>query len=414
MIQDLYFDIDGCLRIRREKGYDTPIRHPEGLLKAEHTFKSGYVLAGAFTLENEGKTVEICVDLLHLTEPWSVQRWIVGADGMCQQPREIVLAIEKPIGSRYLISPCLIKSLQKRSNDLEIHSILLMLCGREAAANYLKSFVATHSTNPSAPCRLVVIFNHNFSRNCKALFDFYSDRFPDIDFVLPCVAPNHPNYYSYPFGSFQFHGLIVGYLQDRLRTACSIVKSYLFIQDDLLLHPRITAQFMNELLESEYAAWFPSNYKYNLDWNEWCWADRIRNAFTRQRDYQIGNGFEGLSSVVSTQELRHGVSDCFGLRATLAPEFVYRLSPMVAANLFPELAIPTALFNTVSSAGMRMLIQPGTLLWQEQRALVNDPDFIKLFLSSDAAFLHPVKIASSGLTTLQLMRDSMNSNLKAQ
>ena len=407
MIQHLYFDTDGCLQVRGQNGFSTHIRHPEGLLKSGHSFEGGHLLAGAFTIEVEGNTIEIGVDFLRLTEPWKIQRWTVGADGMCGQPRDLVLAVERPIGPGYLISPCLIEALQKRSNDLEIYSVLRMLCGREAAENYLKSYIATNRPDVGAPCRLVIIFNHNFSRNCRALYDFYSDRFPDIDFVLPCVAPKHPNYYSYPFGSFQFHGLIAGYLQDRLRTASSTVQTYVFIQDDVLLHPRITGRSIADLLEDEYAAWFPFDYRYKLDWNEWPWAERVRNAFGKQRDHQTGSGFEGLLSVVSAQDLRHGVSDCFALRASIAPEFAYRLSPMVAANLFAEVAIPTALFNTVSSAGLKMLIQPGTLLWQEQRSLVTDPQFIKLFLSSEAAFLHPVKIASSGSVTLQLLRDAM-------
>ena len=105
------------------------------------------------------------------------------------------------------------------------------------------------------------------------------------------------------------------------------------------------------------------------------------------------------------QHLRHGVSDCFALRSSLVPEFIDNLAPLVAANLFPELAIPTALFNSASATGLSVVVKAGTLLWQEQRARIYDPAFINAFLESDSAFLHPVKIGDGNHAVLQRVRD---------
>jgi hypothetical protein len=102
--------------------------------------------------------------------------------------------------------------------------------------------------------------------------------------------------------------------------------------------------------------------------------------------------------------LQHGVSDCFALRAELVPDFLDRLGPLVAANVFPEVSIPTALFAAVRAAGLSMAIRPGRFLWGADRRLARDPAYIADFLASDAALLHPLKIASGDETILRMIR----------
>jgi hypothetical protein len=406
----LWFDPDGFLFVQGQDGKQIRIYHSDGPIRTQQILSSGRILAGCFLGDVGDGETGIYVDFISFTQQWIVQRWNVDSEGKCHTFIESELTRRRPIGSTYVISPDLIQLIKKQFNDFEIYSVLRMLIGIEKASEYLDSFIAAHNHDTSAPCRLVVIFNHNFSRNCKILYDFYSDQFPDIDFVMPCAAPNHQNYYSYPFGSFQFHGLIHGYLQDRIRTGHSNAVSYLFIQDDVLLHPRLNSVTVNKMLSDKCGAWFPFDARYTLEKDNWLWSLRIRNAFNKQRDPQVGNGFEGLQSTLSQQNLWHGVSDCFGIHSALVAEFINRLAPLVASNLFPELAIPTALFNSAEAMDMRVIKKEGTFLWQEQRKQVHDLSFIENFLASDSAFLHPVKIGGGDVTVLQAVKKWSHGN----
>ena len=391
----LRFNSEGNLVLERPDGRCALVRHPDGLLGASGITHGDRCLVGAFALDDGSDAGRVYVDLLDFGQPSRVQRWTVGGDDVCTQPCDFELTMEQPIGPSYIISPMFMKAAQKRLNDLQIYTLLLMLRGRAAAAAYLQEWIAVHRTHTGAPCKLVVIFNHHFIRNCNTLHDFYVDRFPDIDFVLPCVAPTHPNYYAYSFGSYQFHGLITSYLRDQQQAGRSTVQNYLIIQDDVLLHPKLTAHSVAELLSGDHGGWFPVDNSYDVNSREWLWAQRIANTLDNQRDALVGNGFEGLNSVVSKRRMRQGISDCFALRAPLIPEFLDRLSPMVAANLFPEVALPTALYGAVLASGMKIAVRPGILLWGKDRSKVNDPSYIEAFISSDAAFLHPVKIAAN-------------------
>lgn len=346
------------------------------------------------------------VETLDLSEPVRSQRWAVGEDGSCADPVEHELGTQPPGAGPYLLNPWLVDLVRPRLNDFQIYTLLCQLSGREAASRYLDGCAAEHRSTAESGCQLVVLFNHHYARNCRALHDFYVERFPEIDFVLPCAAPRHPNYHAYPFGSYQFHGLVQGYLRDRLRKTPAQTRAYMFIQDDVLLHPRLSATSVLDLLSHDRGGLFPFDYPYTLQENRWAWSERVLNALDRQRDKLTGNGFEGLFPAITKRRLHHGVSDCFAVRSDLVPEFVERLAPMVAANLFPEVAIPTALFSTVRRAGLSMAIQPGSLLWGADREKVRDAGYIKEFLASEAAFLHPLKIAKTDSEILQLVQSS--------
>jgi hypothetical protein len=346
------------------------------------------------------------MDLIDLQAQGTAHRCTVQLDGSCTDLVEQELGSFPLKAGPYVHNPKLVEVVRSRLNDLQIYTILSRLVGREAGALYLDKLAADHRPADVSGCQLVVIFNHHYARNCRAIYDFYALRFPSIDFVLPCAAPRNPNYYAYPFGSYQFHGLVHGYLSDRLRIGGLQPRAFLFIQDDVLLHPRLSASSVLSLLSQDFASMFPFNMPYTLKERSWAWSQRVGNTFSQQRDSLTGNGFEGLFPALSSRNLYHGVSDCFALRADVVPDFVERLAPMVAANLFPEVAIPTSLYSATRRARSKVAVQPGWLLWGASREKVRDPAYIQEFLASDAAFLHPLKIAQMDTKTLTLVKSA--------
>jgi|LakMenEpi03Aug12_release.lakeMendotaPanAssembly.Ray.scaffolds.fasta_scaffold152905_2 hypothetical protein len=397
--QRLAFDADGRLVLELTDGSTVAVMHPTGPVRADAAVDGTRWLVGGCS-DSSG---EPRIDLVDFGDPATLERWTVGADGVCREPQDVDVA-SLPAVPGYLLNPHLFAAARPRLNDFQIYSLLRLTAGAAAAAAYLDGCAAEHGPVVPAGCRLVVLFNHHYARNCRPIHDLYRRRFPNIDFVMPCVAPRHPQYHAYPFGSYQFHGLVHGYLSDRRRAAPDGPKAYLFIQDDVLLHPRLSAAAILALLADGHGGLFPVNHPYSLAATEWPWTARVANALERQQDPLCGNGFEGLTPGVLPGRLQHGVSDCFALRAELVPDFLDRLGPLVAANVFPEVSIPTALFAAVRAAGLSMAIRPGRFLWGADRRLARDPAYIADFLASDAALLHPLKIASGDETILRMIR----------
>ena len=403
MMPRLVFDATGALMLERADGGRFPVVHSAGPLG---TLDGTRLLLGGGVVPATGDMgPRVFVDLVDLAQPATVARYVVAGDGRCGHSHELELAAY-PATDAYLLNPQFVAAARQRLNDCQIHAFLRLAAGDVVAAAYLDGLAADHGPDGAAGCRLVVLFNHHYARNCRPIHDFYRRRFPDVDFVMPCVAPRHPRYFAYPFGSYQFHGLVHGYLRDRLQIDSTGPQAYLFIQDDVLLHPRLSAGTVLDLLSGEHGGMFPVNHPYSLEAVAWPWTARVANSLRKPMDPLVGNGFEGLTPAVSLQRLHHGVSDCFALRADLVPAFLDQLGPLVAANVFPEVAIPTSLFTAVRMAGLSVAVQPGRFLWGADRDKVRDPAFIAEFLASDAAFVHPLKIATGDEAILRLLRDA--------
>jgi hypothetical protein len=402
------FDAAGLLQLQRADGGRATVCMAGEAMGIHPVLSGRYAVAGGFVAPPLGAAqgARVGVDLIDLLAPGVSHRCTVQPDGNCTDLVEHELGLDSPGAGSYVVNPRLAEVLRGNLNDFQIYTVLSRLVGPEAGTRYLDSFAADHLAAGASDCQLVVLFNHHYARNCRAIHDFYVQRFPCIDFVLPCAAPRRPHYYAYPFGSYQFHGLVHGYLSDQLRLGGSPPHAYLFIQDDVLLHPRLSAASMRALLSQDCAGMFPFKMPYALEERAWAWSARIRNTFLQQRDNLTGNGFEGLHPALSTRQLHHGVSDCFALRADIVPEFLERLAPMLAANLFPEVAIPTALYSATRRANLTVAVQPGRLLWGASRAKVRDPDYIRDFLASEAAFLHPLKVAQMDAQTLHLIHST--------
>lgn len=88
---------------------------------------------------------------------------------------------------------------------------------------------------------LVIIFNHKYNNNIPIIYDIYRKRFEDIVFVVPFYRDEEMDNKMYEIigvydSSYSFEGYIA---QAYYRLKEHNSKSYLFIGDDLVLHPRI-------------------------------------------------------------------------------------------------------------------------------------------------------------------------------
>jgi hypothetical protein len=404
----LVCDESGTLTLERPDGSRIDIVDPDAgddRLRRDAVVGGRLHWAGGTTIA-EGDQAAALLDFVDLGFPGQIDRWTIGPDGRCLGKTTLAVAELPPPEGERLENDHFLAAARGRLNDLQIHALLLHMSGREAAAAFLAACAADHAPRPGGRgCRLVVLFNHHYARNCRGIHDFYRERFPDIDFLLPCVAPDHPHYFAYPFGSYQFHGLVHGYLRDQLRSAAGPAAAYLFIQDDVLLHPGVTSARILAGVDGGHAAVFHAALPYRFDRPEdrWAWAERVRNSIQQQASPLFGNGFEGLVPAVPLGRLYHGQSDCFAIRGELVSGFLDILAPMVAANVFPEVAIPTALFNAAQQAGCQVLLWPGRFLWNQDRRLVDDPAYIADFVASGDMFVHPVKIAHGQIDFARLL-----------
>lgn len=412
----LAFDATEHLVVIRDDGTQVRVTNPFAANEPDPLIRADSLLDGRFRLVGgrveagpEVGTPRISIDFHALHGGWVVHRWQIAADGGYLGQQAVELAAGPPPSGECLVNERFVAAMQERFNDQQVHDFLRLACGRPAAAEFLEGLAAEHAAaadDAEAGCRLVVIFNHHFARNCRPIHALYERRFPAIDFVLPGAVPTHANYHGFPFGSYQFHGLVHGYLAARERRdghrGC---RAYLFIQDDVLLHPSVTADTVLRLLGDVHGGLFPACNPFTGD-GTWIWTQRIRNSVETQADSLVGNGFEGLAPAVPLRQLFFGVSDCFALASDVAGEFTALLAPLVAANVFPEAAIPTALFHAGSRAAKPITVRGGTYVHHREREKLRDPKFLDAFLASDSLFLHPVKLARATTDLARLVTSS--------
>lgn len=86
--------------------------------------------------------------------------------------------------------------------------------------------------------QMVFVFNHKYERNIEKLAAIYGDRFPDIRYIMPFYRGTRPDVIRVDESSARFQGFFA-------QAAKSLVDSrfshYVFIADDLMLHPQLNA-----------------------------------------------------------------------------------------------------------------------------------------------------------------------------
>ncbi len=83
---------------------------------------------------------------------------------------------------------------------------------------------------------LVIIFNHRYDGNLAVLEELYRGRFSDIYFLVPFYDGDHPNVIPVYENSYQYQGYIAQGFRSYFKET---FEHYLFVADDLLLHPDI-------------------------------------------------------------------------------------------------------------------------------------------------------------------------------
>src|SRR6476620_3999100 len=83
---------------------------------------------------------------------------------------------------------------------------------------------------------LVIVFNHRYDKNIPLLDSIYEDRFSNIYYLVPFYDGDKENVIPVYESSFQFQGYMAQGFKHYFREE---YEHYLFVADDLLLHPAI-------------------------------------------------------------------------------------------------------------------------------------------------------------------------------
>jgi|SRR5665213_1797238 len=250
-------------------------------------------------------------------------------------------------------------------------------------------------------------------QNREVLQSLYGDRFDAIAFVVnhSCATDKHyTNIISYwepaPLGAdnrclcgnpfYGDHSIGVHTFHPRLQYVADNAEDYefvLFVEDDCVLSPRVTANRVQELC-ANYDAVLPGIWLCNPTDSSWVWNRRVERYSNR----------EGVKKYFDAARLREhwrnfsgapfppqpgvpmfaGFADFFILRVSLLRQIIADLQAL--EQVWHEIAIPTAILHHTSRIGLA----EGIALWGDDR---NRPlnELIAMLRSVD--WLHPVKLS---------------------
>lgn len=143
---------------------------------------------------------------------------------------------------------------------------------------------------------LCIVFNHPFPDNIDLLEKIYRHRFPDIRYLIPFHRdPNNPDVIPVYRGSYVHQGFATDasfYLRE---VECS---HYVFLQDDVLLNPRLTANNILSRLEVGPAEGFINQMSsVKLDAGGWHWILGILWKLFYPRNQLSGTGVDSIDTI---------------------------------------------------------------------------------------------------------------------
>jgi len=354
------------------------------------------------------------LDFISLHSVGDIRRWRLTEDGVYVD-QQFTTPLKYDCDDVHIVQVIsfIIQKLRPTYNDLNIHSLIYFVYGEKAAHDYMDNFCPTTSglkrlkqywrssffhrkiatPLPRRKIQLCVIFNHNYARNIPAIHHNLSQKFSQIDYLLPSAAPAHRNCYAYPVGSYQYHLFISLHIDTMLKTRRFDQNDiFMFLHDDVLIRHDINEANIDRVLGMTEADTLFSYYT-DLPQNHgdgWSWNQRVNIAINENRAAVGGNGFEGSRLIINDDILKRGLGDVFVIKGRAMVVFNYLLSQYCAGNVFPEVAVPTCIYATAKLLGGR--ISPFKLLdlW-ENRSAVKDKSFMHKFQNGDAHFLHPFK-----------------------
>lgn len=301
-----------------------------------------------------------------------------------------------------------------------------------------------------------VLFNHPFSKNIPILREVYRERFDDVIFVQPLEKSNDVDVFTSYRGPFCFHGMIVDVARTLLEKRSDY---YLFIHDDVFLNPLYDAENLFECLgipgngafipavcpiEGDVTSWgwtssvlwklfYPKNKlsgsgierplqffpdgnkmreeimkKYQFKFSDVTYDRNValpesiifgQNPYSITTERMILDGlFEKAKNSNSTSlpfPFFRGMSDFFAVDAETLEKIIPLLGVMAAAQLFVEVAIPTALI--VAANRVKRSIEVGLKVdwrWGTERDAL-DFESMAMRFHEDLLFVHPVKLSKN-------------------
>ena len=179
---------------------------------------------------------------------------------------------------------------------------------------------------------LVIIFNHRYDKNIAVLERLYRDRFPDIYYLVPFYDGDHPGVIPVYQNSYQYQGYIAQGFRSYFDDA---FEHYLFIADDLLLHPAIDASnYKKHFGLAPDASFIPEPFEaHDLHNNETLWFETYRrkgaNKFYWWRLIDLARYRHGVEGLENSAEM----PTCEEAK-TLLEAHGYKVQPLKFTNLY--------------------------------------------------------------------------------
>jgi hypothetical protein len=280
--------------------------------------------------------------------------------------------------------------------------------------------------------KLVILFNHPHIKNIDTLDNIYRNRYGDIDYVVPMISCSKKNIITSYRGSYSFHGMILDYLLCKEHEILSNPSGFMiFCQDDVLINPKLDLNFFEKNILSRYGGFITPISNFFTE--KWIWSERVYNKFLNGDNPSLGHGllnfcsylpnpekirtnflenkidvFNNLDNFTSESKsivekynipLVKGLSDFFIIKNSHIPFFLNYLKVFTALDIFPEVAIPTALAGSVNNLYSNYINNDfqSRILWGDHRNKAYDPSYVNNFFSStNSIYLHPCKFSLLG------------------
>ena len=157
-----------------------------------------------------------------------------------------------------------------------------------------------------------VLFNHPYPDNIPILREIFSPRYRDLVFTQPLVRSQDPDVFTTYRGSYTFHGQIAD-IADQLLTRGS--EYYIFVQDDVLLNPRFNDRELVERLGvAADGGFIPEVAPLGGQLSWWPWAFRTIWQTYYPMNNLAGSGVENLMGLLPDgSALRSRLSKQYGL-----------------------------------------------------------------------------------------------------
>lgn len=244
---------------------------------------------------------------------------------------------------------------------------------------------------------LVLLFNYaSCLTNLSFLLKLYKKHFKHI--IVYSDLPKTTEEGSYE--DVNYVNIREGYFTQRallhfITTYNSLISEcdgVFYTMDDNIINVRLLPFFMDStsVLYSPCMKYTPVDQRRDWWWTIICNGDYGNHAISRIKSDETLSNFDEYAS---------GFSDYFYMpsKAWLNTKFKYLLEVFVNANLFLEIAIPTAILNTLSDFEGLFKVRSfdNNVLWGEQRNLVDSNYIIDNFTKKNTFIIHPIKLRNN-------------------